>query len=80
MGRRILAMLICVALVLGVNNSPSIYVHASNDINAIEEEADTEIVEESVDEEETELDEEETELEEEETELEEEETPAEPES
>ena len=41
MGRRILAMLICVALVLGVNNSPSIYVHASNDIN--EDEADIDL-------------------------------------
>lgn len=41
MGRRILAMLICVALVLGVYHSPSINVHASNDIN--EDEADIDL-------------------------------------
>ncbi|MBO7387131.1 MAG: hypothetical protein J6U15_04935, partial [Lachnospiraceae bacterium] len=41
MGRRILAMLICVALILGVYHSPSINVHASNDIN--EEEADIDL-------------------------------------
>lgn len=41
MGRRILAMLICVALILGVYHSPSINVHASNDIN--EDEADIDL-------------------------------------